>query len=82
MLHERRAKKANFKLRKRLSRPRGLAWVPHAEKVGRAKPKSQEQLIREVARWHSATLLPCSKRAIFRFSRLDTFINSRTYIEV
>jgi len=66
MLCERMAKKANFKIRKKLSRPRGLAWGPHTRKPGCAKPKSQEQPTREVAWWHCAerhdcvTLVPCA----------------------
>lgn len=52
MPRKRRAKKADFKLRKRLSRPRGLAWGPHPRQPSHAKEESQDQRTRKVARWH------------------------------
>jgi len=42
MPRERKVKKADFKLKRRLSRPMGLAWRPHARYRIRAKQGTQE----------------------------------------
>ena len=60
MLHERKAKRANFERMKRLSRPRGLAWQPHARKLDHAKTEREKQQTKDVAQWHHATLVPCA----------------------
>ena len=60
MSRERKAKRADFKRMKRLSRPRGLAWGPHARKLERAKTEREKQQTKDVARWHRATLVLCT----------------------
>jgi len=60
MLRERKAKRVDFERMKRLSRPRGLAWGPHARKLDRAKTKHKKQQTSDVSWWHHATFVPCA----------------------
>jgi len=60
MPRERKAKRADFERMKRLSRPRGPAWGPHARKIDHAKTEHAKQQTKDMAWWHRATVAPCA----------------------
>jgi len=48
MLREKKATKADFELKRRLSRPRDVAWWPYAEQHGHTTLRKQE----DAGQWH------------------------------